>query len=139
MKKGFTLIELVVVIVIISILVVIAVPRFGKSINKGREGTVLSNLNAIRSALRIYYADNEGYPTDDLSSLLPKYITKIPEIYLPGTGHPASNSIRVVSSTSDISDSGLISYVNDPTSSSFGSVFIDCAHAHSTNKIYTNY
>ena len=62
-QKGFTLIELMIVIAIIGILAVIAIPRFVDLIDKAREGATKGCLGAIRGALVIYYGDNEGlYP-----------------------------------------------------------------------------
>lgn len=62
-QKGFTLIELMIVIAIIGILAIIAIPRFVDLVDKAREGATKGNIGAIRGALVIYYGDNEGnYP-----------------------------------------------------------------------------
>ena len=61
-KKGFTLIELIVVIVIIGILAAIAIPRFTGAQNKARIGACQSDLNIIRKALALYEIDYAGYP-----------------------------------------------------------------------------
>jgi len=57
---GFTLTELLIAIAIISLLVVIAMPRFGHMVRKSREAVSKGNLGALRSAISIYYADNVG-------------------------------------------------------------------------------
>ena len=56
MKKGFTLIELVMVIVIISILAAIAIPKFIDLRNNAKQAACDGNLATIRSALAAYYA-----------------------------------------------------------------------------------
>ncbi|MEF3280337.1 MAG: prepilin-type N-terminal cleavage/methylation domain-containing protein [Elusimicrobiota bacterium] len=138
-KTGFTLIEVMVVVVILGIIVAIASPKFSLLLARSKEKSVLANLSVLRESLRIYYSENATYPRDDLSSLYPKYISEIPKISLPNTSHPSSNFVRVVNSTSDITDSGFLSYVNDENSSAFGSVFIDCSHVDSSGRQYFTY
>jgi prepilin-type N-terminal cleavage/methylation domain-containing protein len=61
--SGFTLIELMLVVAILSLLAAIAIPKFGNMIIKAKEAAVKANLGALRGALTIYYSDNEGiYP-----------------------------------------------------------------------------
>ena len=95
---GFTLIELMIVVAIIGILAAIAIPKFADLIRKSQEGATKGSLATVRSALKIYYADNEGvFPGDDLACLTVngKYINEIPKAKLPGTPHPESNKICV--------------------------------------------
>lgn len=54
-RKGFTLIELVVVIAILGILAGIAIPRFMDSIETARGAKLLADLRSIESAGTVYY------------------------------------------------------------------------------------
>src|SRR5271154_6171283 len=62
--RGFTLIELMIVVAIIGILAAIAIPRFGQMLEKSKEGQTKGSLNSIHSAVYIYYGDQKGiWPT----------------------------------------------------------------------------
>jgi type II secretory pathway pseudopilin PulG len=90
-----------IVVAIIGVLAAIAVPKFADLINKSKEGATKGALGSIRSAIDVYYGDNEGwFPTDDLSVLTvnSKYIGSIPETKLPGTDHADSNAVMTVGS-----------------------------------------
>ena len=56
--KGFTLVELMVVIAIIAILVAMVFPMLARAIDLSKIGACGANLNAIGKALRLYMADN---------------------------------------------------------------------------------
>lgn len=62
MKKGFTLIEMLVVIAIITILAAIAFPVFSRAKDSAYRSADLSNMNSIRTALQLYRNDQGGYP-----------------------------------------------------------------------------
>jgi len=62
-KKGFTLVELIIVIAIIAILAVSAWLMLVKWIGKSKDASVLAALNTIDKALQVTYADKMSYPT----------------------------------------------------------------------------
>ena len=77
--KGFTLIELMIVVSIIGILASIAVPSYQTALIKAREAVLRENLYTIRSAIDQHFADNGRYP-DSLRELVDKkYLRDIPK------------------------------------------------------------
>lgn len=67
-NRGFTLLELLVVVIIIGILVAIALPLYGRTIERGRMVEAITNLGAIRSSMLRYYTQ-WSKTTDDLDQL----------------------------------------------------------------------
>lgn len=126
-KKGFTLIELMIVVAIIGILAAIAIPKFANLINKSKEGATKGALSTVRSAIQVYYGDNEGwFPTDTLAVLAVngKYINSMPVSKLPGTGH--ADISTVVNTLAD--GGGWMYYANSASPTTWGNFVVNCSH-----------
>ena len=67
-KKGFTLIELMLVIAIIGILVAAAVLSYGNSTEKAKEATAFSDMETIATAVNVYYGETGTPLTGELSA-----------------------------------------------------------------------
>ncbi|MEW6276789.1 MAG: prepilin-type N-terminal cleavage/methylation domain-containing protein [Bacillota bacterium] len=82
-RKGFTLVELMVVLVIIGILVAIAVPVYNNAQATAQQRACQANLRILDSAAAQYMANNGSYPAS-LDALAPNYVQRIPSC--PGGG-----------------------------------------------------
>jgi general secretion pathway protein G len=88
-ERGFTLLELMIVMAIMGVLISIAQPNLKQSIVRAREAVLREDLYQIRDALDQYYADNGKYPAQlaDLinqSEKAKSYLRGIPKDPLTG-------------------------------------------------------
>lgn len=86
-QKGFTLIEILVVMVILGILAAIIVPKIMDRPDEARAVAAKSDIRAIMNALKLYRLDNSTYPSADqgLQALVHKPDTgNVPRNYRPG-------------------------------------------------------
>jgi general secretion pathway protein G len=60
MQKGFTLVELLIVVIILAILAAIVIPQFSSATVDAQESALDSNLNALRSAIDLYKVQHNG-------------------------------------------------------------------------------
>ena len=98
-RKGFTIVELLIVIVVIAILAAITIVAYNGIQQRGRDVQRKSDIATIQKALEMYHIDNGGYPncaggtykpgdprntcytTDSafIASLAPKYLSIVPK------------------------------------------------------------
>ena len=58
MKKGFTLIELIIVMVVVGVLVTVALPKYNASLERGRALEAISNLKTVSDYINAHYVIN---------------------------------------------------------------------------------
>lgn len=82
-RKGFTLIELIVVIAILAILAAIAIPTFLGTLESAKLKTHLANIHVVKSAVAVYTAEHDGTVPANTAALVPNYLEAWPTD--PGT------------------------------------------------------
>lgn len=76
--RGFTLIEITIVLALVALLLTIAVPRYFQTVENGKRSVQRQNIAAIRDAIDKYHGDQGRYP-DELGDLVKKrYLRSIP-------------------------------------------------------------
>ena len=63
-KKGFTLVELMIVVLILGALAAIAIPRILGGANTAKANACATNIDMINSQIELYYANTGSYPAD---------------------------------------------------------------------------
>lgn len=87
-QHGFTLIELMVVMVIVALLLSLAVPHYFHSVDRARESVLRQDLAVMRDALDKHFADTGRYPKTLEELVQRKYLRGIPRD--PVTDSPAT-------------------------------------------------
>ena len=67
-QKGFTLVELLIVVIILAILAAIVIPQFSSATTDTQEAALDANLGGLRNAIELYKAQHTGYPGATASS-----------------------------------------------------------------------
>lgn len=78
-QQGFTIIELLVVIVIIGILVALLLPNLFSAQQRARDTERKNDLKTIQQQAEAYYSDNNFYPDDMAELVTDGYIDELPE------------------------------------------------------------
>lgn len=79
-RKGFTLVEIMIVVAIIGLLAAIAIPNFIQARTKAQTNTCIANLKQVEGAISLWALDNGKKDTDavTISNLVPTYVKTTP-------------------------------------------------------------
>jgi general secretion pathway protein G len=77
-SRGFTLAELLVVLLLVALLASLTAPVLGRSIEQAKESVLRENLYSLRKALDDYCADKGVYPQNLADLIEHKYLRSIP-------------------------------------------------------------
>ena len=79
-RAGFTLVELLLVVVIVSILAGLAIPNYRNVVNKARAADLLGRIDVVEHAVQSYLGDNNGWPSESAAGVVPTgVVTYLPE------------------------------------------------------------
>jgi len=92
-KKGFTLVEIMIVVAIIGLLAAIAIPNFVKARTTAQTNACIANLKQIEGAKQLWALDG-GNGTPTMGNLVSEYIQRTPTC--PGTGVYMVNAVDAV-------------------------------------------
>ncbi len=136
-KKGFTLIELMIVVAIIGILAAIAIPRFAQMLEKAREGATKGNLGSLRSAVSIYYSEREGTFPNDLTTSFTSYLYPVPATKATPLGN--TNTVNLAATPPNAVGTGWC-YITDPTALPYqGYIFPNSTATDTKGNSFTTY
>ena len=86
--SGFTLMEMMIVMVLIVILAGIGLTMYGNTVQRAKEATLKEDLFRMRDAIDQYYADKNKYPANLEALVSEKYLRAVPDDPFTGTADP---------------------------------------------------
>lgn len=140
-NKGFTLVELMFVVVLIVLLSLIVLPVAGHAIRAAKESRTKNNLSVLRQAISAYATDHSGPPTGPLDVLVTGgYLASIPMVEEPDH-HMPGNGVTLGDINITVMDASTDAYIYsyDPSSPSWGSIVLNCTHTDLHGRPWSSY
>ena len=121
-KKGFTLVEIMVVIGIIGLVLGIAIPSVTSSRRRAREAKARAQIESLGVAIKMYQVDNGSYPTNLVTDLQDDYMEfKDEEVVSGDFVDPWGNAYQYSApGTNNTASFDIYSYGNDEEDDSGG-------------------
>jgi general secretion pathway protein G len=95
-RKGFSLVELLIVVLILGVLAAIAIPRIIGGSTLAKKNTCKTNVDVINSQMELYHANNDSYPTLIVLFADPNYFPDGTPVCPFGTSYSLGANERVV-------------------------------------------
>ncbi len=77
-KRGFSLLELMVTIIILGILITAALSYYGSTTAEARRIKIMQDLEGLKNSIKIYATQNGGQYPPNIEALVGKYIPEVP-------------------------------------------------------------
>lgn len=106
-QRGFTLMELLIVIIVIAVLAAIALPRFINSGLRSKEASLKSDLKIYRNAVQLFLNDTGAYPAT---------LAALSATTSPASGLDSAGSVKTITAA-DWKGPYIDSIMSDPVSS----------------------
>ncbi len=116
-KRGFTLIEILIVVVILGILAAIVIPQFTDASQEAMESSVKSQLQTIRSQIELYRVKNGGA----LPDLTPAFDDLVTDNYLQSEPVNPFNNSTVVAAAAG----ATVGWIYNDTTGDIYAVFVN--------------
>jgi len=130
-KRGFTLVEILIVVVILGILAAIVIPQFTDASTQAKTSSVKTDLQTLRSVIQLYKAQhNDDLPsTSSGGANFVESLTESTDVYgatsgttygpylisIPVNGFSGSSTVTIGQAASPVVDSNTGWYFNDST------------------------
>ncbi len=131
LRRGFTLVEILIVVVILGILAAIVVPQFSSATQQAQHVATLDQLNKLRKALALYYVRSDSvYPTVTAGAgtwgelIAQNYMREAPVNTWIGSGN---SKVIVLGNTADSAFQSTHGWIFDPAT---GNVFAGSFNAN---------
>jgi uncharacterized RDD family membrane protein YckC len=133
-------------LMMLAMILSVSVPQMERTVNQAKETMTASHLAQLRQAVNAYAQDNNNASPADINGLVHKYLPALPQLVLPN--HPDSANVTIYDASAcagaavdpaQIQDTGKWGYVADPQASCRGTVFVDCTHKDSKDKVLASY
>ena len=86
-RQGFTLVELLIVIIVIAVLAAIAIPKFVNSSARSKEASLHADLKLVRNAIQLFQNDTGCYPA---------VITDLAATAAPASGKDSTGAVYTI-------------------------------------------
>lgn len=140
-QQGFTLVELILAIAVITMLASIAMPQLHKTLRRTQEATTRGNLAALRAGVAAFLTNSGGlYPArlEDLTAQPLPVLEAMPIKNTPPY-HPQGNSVTNGGRAALTGSRGDWFYFNNPAEPEYGQVVVNCIHTDLRGVAWTAY
>jgi len=123
-------------VAVIGLLVSVALVNYQSMLRKAEDASTFGNLGSLRSALSIYYGENEQFPRDGLESITAgwRYLQEM--AVMKTTMHSPTTAVTTEAVPSE---AGRWSYSHNDGEETWGKITVGCLHRDTRGVIWSSY